>query len=128
MKKKNILFIDYLIPTPDMDAGSLLAFNTMLILKNSGMNVIMTSFSPHNKMKYKKMLSQENIFFLEPKYLDDYLARKGNEIDFIYGTRYNAYGFLLNLLKARSLQPLQQDHQNYLLEELNPYVIQQGYN
>ena len=54
-------------------------------------------------MKYKKMLSQENIFFLEPKYLDDYLARKGNEIDFIYGTRYNAYGFLLNLLKLKCI-------------------------
>ena len=51
---KNVLFIVYLIPTPDKDAGSLLAFNTILLLKNSGFNVIVTSFLPHNKLKYKK--------------------------------------------------------------------------
>ena len=100
---KNLLFIDYLIPTPDKDAGSLLAFNTILLLKNSGFNVIVTSFSPHNKLKYKKLLSKNNIFFLEPKYLDDYLNKKGKEIDFIYGTRYNAYGYLLNLLKLKCI-------------------------
>ena len=100
---KNLLFIDYLIPTPDKDAGSLLAFNTILLLKNSGFNVIVTSFLPHNKLKYKKLLSKNNIFFLEPKYLDDYLNTKGKEIDFIYGTRYNAYGYLLNLLKLKCI-------------------------
>jgi len=100
---KNLLFIDYLIPTPDKDAGSLLAFNTILLLKNSGLNVVVTSFSPHNKLKYKKLLSKNNIFFLEPKYLDDYLNNKGKEIDFIYGTRYNAYGYLLNLLKLKCI-------------------------
>ena len=100
---KNLLFIDYLIPTPDKDAGSLLAFNTILLLRNSGFNVIVTSFSPHNKLKYKKLLSKNNIFFLEPKYLDDYLNTKGKEIDFIYGTRYNAYGYLLNLLKLKCI-------------------------
>ena len=100
---KNLLFIDYLIPTPDKDAGSLLAFNTILLLRNSGFNVIVTSFLPHNKLKYKKLLSKNNIFFLEPKYLDDYLNTKGKEIDFIYGTRYNAYGYLLNLLKLKCI-------------------------
>ena len=103
MKKKNLLFIDYLIPTPDQDAGSLLAYNTLMLLKNSGFNVIMSSFSPHNKQLYKSLLQRNNIFFLEPMYLDDYLSRKGSEIDFIYGTRYNAYGFLLNLLKLKCL-------------------------
>ena len=98
MKKKNLLFIDYLIPTPDQDAGSLLAFNTILLLKNSGFNVIFSSFSPHNKQVYKDLLQKNDIFYLEPMYLDDYLSKKGSEIDFIYGTRYNAYGFLLNLL------------------------------
>ena len=104
MKNKNLLFIDYLIPTPDKDAGSLLAFNTILLLKNSGFNVIFSSFSPHNKQVYKDLLQKNDIFYLEPKYLDDYLSRKGSEIDFIYGTRYNAYGFLLSLLKLKCLK------------------------
>jgi len=103
MKKKNLLFIDYLIPTPDQDAGSLLAFNTILLLKNSGFKVIMSSFSPNNNQEYKDLLQRNDIFYLEPMYLDDYLSKKGSEIDFIYGTRYNAYGFLLNLLKLKCL-------------------------
>jgi len=51
---KNLLFINYIIPTPDKDEGSLLAFNTILLLKNSGLNVVVTSFSQHNKLKGNK--------------------------------------------------------------------------
>jgi len=52
--QKNLLFIDYVIPTLDKDEDSLLAFNTILLLKNSGLKVVVTSFSQHNKLEGNK--------------------------------------------------------------------------
>ena len=82
----------------------LLAFNTILILKNSGFDVTLMTCSSHNKKNEVNLVRSNGIFFIEPKYADDYLSRFGSEIDVVYGTRYNAYGYYLNILKIKCIK------------------------
>lgn len=102
--KKELLFIDYLVPTPDKDAGSLLAYNTLLILSKSGFKITLLTYSDFSSQKSVNDIQKLGVFYLRPKYVDDYLSRFGHKIDVIYGTRYNAYGYYLNILKTKCIK------------------------
>lgn len=83
--KKHILIIDHCIPTPDQDAGSLLVFNMILLLKEMGFRV---TFIPEDNLLfdaiYTPMLQRVGIEVLYKPYInsvDSYLQEAGDIYD-----------------------------------------------
>ena len=91
--KKELLFIDYLVPTPDKDAGSLLAFNTLLILSKSGFKITLLTYSDFSSRKSVNDIQKLGVFYLRPKYVDDYGSISEGEFK---GFKLNGKGIFIN--------------------------------
>jgi GT2 family glycosyltransferase len=83
--KKHILIIDHCIPTPDQDAGSLLVFNMILLLKEMGFRV---TFIPEDNLLfdaiYTPKLQRVGIEVLYKPYInsvESYLQEAGDIFD-----------------------------------------------
>jgi len=101
--KKRILFLDHIVPTPDKDAGSGVAMNTMLILREFGFQVTFASPMMFNIEKSEALLLQRNgIEVLYHPYvgeLSDHLKAHGSRYDLVLGCRANILAESLPLIE-----------------------------
>jgi GT2 family glycosyltransferase len=101
--KKRVLFLDHNLPTPDKDAGSGVAINTMILLREFGFQV--TFAAPKNWVYdeiYTQLLQKNGIETLHEPYqrsLDSHLADCGSRYDLVIGCRANILVESLPLLK-----------------------------
>ena len=107
---KRALFLDQCTPTPDMDSGSIDAFNTMVLLRDMGFQVTFIPVSNFSfDRKYTTALQSHGIEVLYRPYvssLKEHLRKHGNRYDLILGCRHNTlephYGLLRKYcLKAK---------------------------
>jgi GT2 family glycosyltransferase/glycosyltransferase involved in cell wall biosynthesis len=100
--KKHLLFVDHLIPTPDKDAGSGVAINTMLLFREFGFQV--TFCSPKNLFidRSDALLLQKNgIQVLNYPYvesLDEHLEVYGSLYDLVLVCRANILEYSLPII------------------------------
>lgn len=89
MRTNRLLFVDDFVPTPDKDAGSYIAFNTLLILQSMGYDI---TFVPTHgfgySQRYNKLLNRigiETIYGIDQEEFHDYLKQNSNcfEICFV---------------------------------------------
>jgi hypothetical protein len=101
--KKRILFLDHQVPTPDKDAGSGVAMNTMLILREFGFQVTFASPMNFNIEKSEALLLQRNgIEVLYHPYvgeLSEHLKAHGSQYDLVLGCRANVLAESLPLIE-----------------------------
>jgi glycosyltransferase involved in cell wall biosynthesis len=101
--KKRVLFLDHNLPTPDRDAGSGVAINTMILLREFGFQV--TFAAPKNWVYdeiYTQLLQKHGIETLHEPYqisLESHLADCGSRYDLVIGCRANILVESLPLLK-----------------------------
>jgi GT2 family glycosyltransferase/glycosyltransferase involved in cell wall biosynthesis len=83
--KKRVLFLDHIIPTPDKDAGSGVAFNTMLLLREFGFQVTFRApTGPRQDPSYTQQLKRNGI-----EVLDEPHVRSLSEHLEVFGERYD---------------------------------------
>lgn len=90
---KRVLFLDQVTPTPDMDSGSIDAFNTMMLLRDMGFQVTFIPVSNFQfDWKYTSAIQAHGIEALYKPYgssLDKHLAENGTRYDLIFACRHN---------------------------------------
>ena len=93
MATRRVLFLDQRTPTPDMDSGSIDAFNTMMLLRDMGFQVTFIPVSDfHNDRKYTSAIQAHGIEALYRPYVNSvsrHLAEHGKRYDLIFACRYN---------------------------------------
>ncbi len=98
-----ILYIDHYVPTPDQDAGSLFAFNTLCILSWLGHNI---TFWPENLYKsepYVTELQQKGIEVIYgPNNFEDFFKVRGKDYDYVIMARpHISIKFIDTILKIK---------------------------
>jgi GT2 family glycosyltransferase len=101
--KKRVLFLDHAVPTPDKDAGSAVAFNTMLLLREFGFQVtFLAPQDPRFMNGYTQNLQRNGIEVLyEPyvKSLRHHLETHGERYDMIISCRADVTKAALPILR-----------------------------
>ena len=104
---KKILIIDYMIPTPDRDAGSVTMYNNIIIFLNAGYHVTFISdafYSNNELLNYYKNLENLGVFCLYPP--EFYSVNEAlfkisiNKYDSILISRPLIYNKYIDLLKS----------------------------
>lgn len=101
--KKRILFLDHLVPTPNKDAGSGVAINTMLLLREFGFQV--TFAAPKNLVSDKSealLLQKNGIEVLQYPYvesLEEHLEVFGSRYDLILVCRADILEYSLPIIE-----------------------------
>jgi O-antigen biosynthesis protein len=101
--KKRILFLDHLVPTPDKDAGSGVAINTMLLLREFGFQV--TFAAPKNLVSERSeglLLQKHGIEVLHYPYvesLEEHLGENGSRYDLVLVCRADVLEYSLPIIK-----------------------------
>jgi GT2 family glycosyltransferase/glycosyltransferase involved in cell wall biosynthesis len=101
--KKRILFLDHLVPTPDKDAGSGVAINTMLLLREFGFQV--TFAAPKNLVSDRSealLLQKNGIEVLHHPYvesLEEHLEIFGSRYDLILVCRADILEYSLPIIE-----------------------------
>jgi GT2 family glycosyltransferase/glycosyltransferase involved in cell wall biosynthesis len=105
--KKHLLFVDHLVPTPDKDAGSGVAINTMLLFREFGFQV--TFCSPKNFVVDRSdalLLQKNGIEVLHEPYvksLDKHLEVHGSKYDLVLVCRANILEYALPIITSHCL-------------------------
>ena len=90
---RRVLFLDQCTPTPDMDSGSIDAFNTMMLLRDMGFQVTFIPVSNfHNDRKYTSAIQAHGIEALYRPHVssvDQHLTEHGKRYDLIFACRHN---------------------------------------
>ena len=90
---RRVLFLDQCTPTPDMDSGSIDAFNTMMLLRDMGFQVTFIPVSNfHNDRKYTSAIQAHGIEALYHPHVcsvDQHLTEHGKRYDLIFACRHN---------------------------------------
>jgi glycosyltransferase involved in cell wall biosynthesis len=89
---RRVLFLDQCTPTPDMDSGSIDAFNTMMLLRDMGFQVTFIPVSNfHNDRKYTSAIQAHGIEALYRPHVssvDQHLTEHGKRYDLIFACRH----------------------------------------
>ena len=90
---KRALFLDQCTPTPDMDSGSIDAFNTMILLRDMGFQVTFIPVSNFSfDRKYTAALQSHGVEVLYRPYvssLQEHLREHGKRYDLVLACRHN---------------------------------------
>jgi GT2 family glycosyltransferase/glycosyltransferase involved in cell wall biosynthesis len=101
--KKRVLFIDYAVPKPDQDAGSVTAINTMIMLREFGFQVTFTTVDPiTSDFAYVKSLQKLGFEILSEPFtvsLSQHLREQGERYDLVLSCRPEPTAATLSLVR-----------------------------